>query len=61
MTERLDTPLAQYGDLSYADLQALVDRARQERSKAARAYVHSLGALIQRAFVPHRPDGMAKA
>ncbi|WP_119166442.1 RSP_7527 family protein [Algihabitans albus] len=46
MVEKFEAPIAAYGDLTYDELQALIERGRQERSKAIVTHAKSLAAVI---------------
>jgi hypothetical protein len=50
--EKIEAPLARYGELTWADKQALMDRGRQARSQATHAYARSLFAVIGGLFAP---------
>ena len=46
MVEKFEAPIAAYGDLTHEELQALIERGRQERSKALVSHAKSLAAVI---------------
>lgn len=46
MVEKFEEPIAAYSDLTYEELQILIERGRQERSKALLSHAKSFAVIL---------------